>query len=71
MKISPHLLPFKNPLLTKNYIQYIKTYIEYNENMEIFSCFYIPKLSLADVNLAALYKSLYEYLKASIVCEKS
>ena len=53
--------------LTKNYIQYIKTYIEYNENMEIFSCFYIPKLSLADVNLAALYKSLYEYLKASIV----
>ena len=29
--------------------------------------FYIPKLSLADVNLAALYKSLYEYLKASIV----
>ena len=33
--------------------------------------FYIPKLSLADVSLAALYKSLYEYLKASIVCEKS
>ena len=51
-KVPPNIIPDTKP---------------YRKSAINTPTFYIPQLSLADVNLAALYKSLYEYLKASIV----